>query len=263
MARLPDYQVSGEGEVTVFLSHGLLGAKDYWKPHTRRLLAKGFRVVAWDHPGYGLSPLPEGLSFDRMAEAGAALIQAVGSRVNIVHGHSMGGQATPRLYGLIPDRIQALVIGSTIGYLGNRTKEEQAQFIRERSGAMASGQQDPAAVITRLVDSLMAPTSSGEEVELVNAVARTTPTATFSAAMKAIQSNKDEDAIAAIQAIGVPTLLIAGSVDQTGKPDGMKRVADMIPRGEFAVIDGVGHYGWAEKPDAYNAVLHPFLERFL
>ncbi|HEY7742891.1 MAG TPA: alpha/beta fold hydrolase, partial [Burkholderiales bacterium] len=70
--RLPDYTVTGEGRVTVFLLHGIYGSKEYWRYQTERLVARGYRVVAWDAPGYGLSPLPVPFSFDVVAEAGAA-----------------------------------------------------------------------------------------------------------------------------------------------------------------------------------------------
>ena len=50
--RLPDYTVTGEGKVTVFLLHGIYGSKEYWRYQTERLVARGYRVVAWDAPGY-------------------------------------------------------------------------------------------------------------------------------------------------------------------------------------------------------------------
>ena len=87
----------GRGKVTVFLLHGIYGSKEYWRPQTERLVARGYRVVAWDAPGYGLSPLPDPFTFDVVAEAGAQLVRALGSERNVFHGHSMGGQITPRI----------------------------------------------------------------------------------------------------------------------------------------------------------------------
>jgi pimeloyl-ACP methyl ester carboxylesterase len=76
---MSNYTVSGTGRATVFLLHGIYGSKEYWHPQTERLVARGYRVVAWDAPGYGLSPLPDPFTFDVMAEAGAQLIRALGS----------------------------------------------------------------------------------------------------------------------------------------------------------------------------------------
>ena len=57
--RIPDHSVTGDGPVTIYLFHGAYGSKEYWKFMIARLVRRGFRVVAWDAPGYGLSPLPD------------------------------------------------------------------------------------------------------------------------------------------------------------------------------------------------------------
>jgi pimeloyl-ACP methyl ester carboxylesterase/enamine deaminase RidA (YjgF/YER057c/UK114 family) len=258
---LPDYQVTNDaGRVTVYLLHGIYGAKDYWRYQVARLVQRGYRVVAWEAPGYGLSPLPENFSFELVAEAGARLIRATASERNVVFGHSMGGQITPRILLKVPGLAHAAVITATIGYFGNRTKEEQEEFVRKRTVPPPPGT-DPHAAQLAVVNGMLGPTSAGPEVELVRAVAAATPPRTVQAAVKAVQAYPETEAVAAIKAIAVPTLLVAGEVDQTGHPAGMRRVADMIAHCEFAVISGSGHYPWAENPDEFNRHFFAFLER--
>lgn len=258
---LPDFQVTNDGgTVTVYLLHGIYGAKDYWRYQTIRLVERGYRVVAWDAPGYNLSPLPDGLSFDLVAEAGAGLIRATASERNIVFGHSMGGQITPRILSKVPGRIQAIVISATIGYFGNRTKEEQEEFVRKRTAPLPPGT-DPQVAQLAVVNGMLGPDSKGEEVELVRRIAAATPPKTVQAAVKAVQAYPETEAVAMIKAVNVPTLLVAGEVDQTGHPAGMKRVADMIAGAEFAVVPGSGHYPWAENPADFNRHLLGFLGR--
>ncbi|HYA47510.1 MAG TPA: alpha/beta hydrolase [Burkholderiales bacterium] len=258
--RMPDYQVTGEGRTTVFLLHGIYGAKDYWRYQTERLVARGYRVVAWDAPGYGLSPLPNPFSFDVVAEAGAQLIRATAGERNVVFGHSMGGQITPRIRLKVPERVHGLVISATIGYFGNRTKEEQEEFVRKRTAPLPPGT-DPLVAQRAVVNSMLGPDSSGPEVDLVREVASRTPPATVQAAVKAVQAYPEVDAVAAIRAVSVPALLVAGEVDQTGHPAGMQRVARMISGAEFAVVPGSGHYPWAENPAEFNPILFGFLGR--
>ena len=258
--RMPDYQVTGEGKVTVFLLHGMYGAKDYWRYQTERLVARGYRVVAWDAPGYGLSPLPEPFTFDVLAEAAAHLIRATGGERNVVFGHSMGGQITPRIRLKIPELVHGIVISATIGYFGNRTKEEQEEFVRRRSAPPPPGT-DPITAQLAVVNSMLGPKSSGPEVELVRWIASRTPPKSVQAAVKAVQSYPETDAVAAIRAVSVPTLLVAGEVDQTGHAAGMKRVADMIKGAAFAVVPGSGHYPWAENPEEFNRAFFGFLDR--
>jgi 3-oxoadipate enol-lactonase len=258
--RMPDYQVTGDGRVTVFLLHGIYGSKDYWRYQTERLVGRGYRVVAWDAPGYGLSPLPDPFSFDVVAEAGAQLIRATGGKRNVVFGHSMGGQITPRIRLKVPDLVHGIVISATIGYFGNRTREEQEEFVRKRTAPPPAGT-DPIAAQLAIVNSMLGPASAGPEVELVRWVASRTPPKTVQAAVKAVQSYPEADAVAAIRAVSVPALLVAGEVDQTGHAAGMKRVADMIKGAEFAVVSGSGHYPWAENPAEFNRAFFAFLDR--
>ncbi|HUF81475.1 MAG TPA: alpha/beta hydrolase [Burkholderiales bacterium] len=258
--RLPDYQVTGEGKVTVFLLHGIYGSKEYWRCQTERLTGRGYRVVSWDAPGYGLSPLPADFSFDVVAEAGARLIRAVGGERNVVCGHSMGGQITPRIRLKVPDRVHGIVISATIGYFGNRTKEEQEEFVRKRTAPPPAGT-DPVTANRMIVDSMLGPASRGPEVDLVREWASRTPPETVKAAVRAVQTYPEAEAVAAIKAVSVPALLVAGEVDQVGHAAGMKRVADMIPGCEFAVVQGSGHYPWAENPQGYNQAYFGFLDR--
>jgi len=259
--RTPDTMVTGEGTVTVFLLHGIYGSKEYWRFQTERLVARGYRVVAWDAPGYGLSPLPDPFSFDVVAGAGAALIGALGTAVNVVHGHSMGGQISPRIRLKLPDRVHGIVISSTIGYFANRTPEEQAEFVRKRTAPPPPGT-DPVTANRMVVDSMLGPSSRGPEVDLVREWASRTPPATVKAAVKAVQTWPEADAIAGFKAISVPTLLVAGEVDQVGHPAGMKRVAGMIANCEFGVVPGSGHYPWAENPEAFNRHYFAYLDRY-
>ena len=258
---LPDYQISNDaGRVTIYLLHGIYGAKEYWRYQTKRLIDRGYRVIAWEAPGYGLSPLPDNFSFDAVAEAGAQLIRATAGERNVVFGHSMGGQITPRIVSKVRDRVQAAVITATIGYFGNRTKEEQEEFVRKRSTPPPPGT-DPVTAQLMVVNSMLGPASTGPEVELVRSVAAATPPKTVQAAVKAVQAYPESEAVAMIKGLSVPTLLVAGEVDQTGHAAGMRRVADMIERSTFAVITGSGHYPWAENPEEFNRHFFAFLER--
>ncbi len=258
---LPDYSVTHDpGCTTVYLLHGIYGAKEYWRYQTERLVARGYRVIAWEAPGYGLSTLPERFDFDVVAEAGARLIRATHSERNVLFGHSMGGQITPRVLAKVRAAVQvsAIVISATIGYFGNRTKEEQAEFVSRRT-ALPAGT-DPYAAQLAVVNSMFGPASTGHEVDLVRRVASMTSPKTVQAAVKAVQQYREDEAVALIKAVDVPALLVAGELDQTGHPAGMKRVADMMPGARLAIVPRAGHYPWAESPVEFNRHLDAFLD---
>ncbi|MGA0032553.1 MAG: alpha/beta fold hydrolase, partial [Burkholderiales bacterium] len=120
---------------------------------------------------------------------------------------------------------------------------------------------DPVTVNRMVVDSMLGPASGGPEVDLVRQWASLTPPDTVKAAVKAVQSYPEAEAVAGFRSISIPTLLVAGEVDQVGHPAGMKRVADMILGCVVGTVSGSGHYPWAENPAGFNRHYFDFLDR--
>ncbi|CAM3669849.1 alpha/beta fold hydrolase [Rheinheimera salexigens] len=252
---MPDYQVAGSGETTIYLLHGAYGSKDYWQYEIKLLVEQGYRVVAWDAPGYGISPLPAQYSIRFLAQSFVKLLYATCSKRNILFGHSMGGIIAPMVYALAPEKINALVISATVESLGHLSKEFQDNFIRERIAPLNAGVAlaDAAAP---LINAMMGPKSTGALVEKVKQVALSTPIDTFKAAIRAIVEYDGRGAVAKIK---VPTLCIAGEFDPIGKVDIMAEMASKIDSSTFTVIDGTAHYAWAEQPEVFNQKLFAFL----
>ena len=260
---IPDHSVwGGDKDVTVFLLHGGYGSSEYWRPQVKRLLDAGYRVVAWDTPGYGLSRLPEApLTIELLADSFCRLVAHVGSagNKNVILGHSMGGLIAPLVANLMPDRVGALVISATVESLGHTEFEYQQNFLAERIAPLDAGLKLRDAA-PALIQKMMGPNSSGEAVDLVKRVTADTPDDTFREAIRAIV---EYDGQPTLRAINAPTLCIAGEHDPVGRPDMMEALADNIPGGEYYCVKGAAHYAWAEYPDLFNAALLPFLERAL
>jgi pimeloyl-ACP methyl ester carboxylesterase len=236
----------------------MYGGKEYWRPQAERLAARGYRVVAWDAPGYGTSALPEVFTLDALADLAADVVRALGSERNVLMGQSMGGQLVFRICSRIPERVAGAVICATIGYFGNKTPEERAAFVREREEA---AKVTDAGARVALVDQMLAPGASGPDVELVREIASQTPAATTAAAVRAVQTADESASVAAIRSVHVPALVVAGALDNVGSPPAMRRVAEMMPDAQFVAISGSGHYPWAENPAEFNGVLDAYLAR--
>ena len=174
----------------------------------------------------------------------------------------MGGQIAMRTCQKIPGLISAVIITATIGYLGNKSPEEQKEFVNARQ-LTDTQDSDVMAKNLALVIGMMAKGASGQDVELVKVVAASTPKDAVQKSVNAVKNSTDNEAIEAIRSIRVPTLLVAGGDDKVGEPAAMQRIADMIEGSQFAVVPGTGHYPWAEAPDAFFKILNPFLDRVL
>ncbi len=257
--RIPDHCVWGHADHTVYLLHGGYGSMEYWGPEVKALLDQGHRVIAWDTPGYGLSPLPAGeYSIESMAESFITLLNVTGSpgNRNILLGHSMGGLIAPKVTAMVPDRIAALIISATVESLGHTSPDYQSQFLTERIAPLDAGMTLREAA-PALINAMMGPDSEGEAVELVKRVTADTPDDTFRAAIKAIV---EYDGRPVLAELSVPTLCIAGEHDPVGRPDMMREIASNIQGAEFYCVNGAAHYAWAEYPDDFNSCLFAFLE---
>lgn len=255
---LPDYSVSGEGETTVYLLHGAYGSKEYWRFTSKALVDAGYRVIAWDAPGYGVSPAPEKLTIAFLAEVLNRLISHTRSACNVVLGHSMGGTVAQKAYDLAPAHIDALILSETAHTFNHSGPEWQAEFLRTRVAPLTQGR-GIAQYAPQLLRTMMGPGACGPIVDHVLYNIRLMDDKGFQAAIGATSQFLAEDIIARVK---VPLLCIAGELDATCPAHVMQKMA-ALGHGEFHEMKGVGHYGWAERPDEYHAVLLDFLQRRL
>ena len=58
-------------------------------------------------------------------------------------------------------------------------------------------------------------------------------------------------ALTALATSEIPILAIAGEHDKGTPPAAARRIAATAPRGDLVILDGVGHFPFAEAPDAY------------
>jgi pimeloyl-ACP methyl ester carboxylesterase len=255
--RLPDYMVSGESDTTLFMLHGAYGSKEYFRYTIQRFVQAGYRVVACDAPGYGISEVPESLSIPGMAEMVNRLIDATGTRRNVLLGHSMGGMVAQKVADQQPGRLAALVLSATAHTFNHSGLQWQQDFMRTRVAPLTQGKAI-ADYAPALLRTMMGPGAEGPEIDHALYNIRLMRGETFQKAIQAIAQYLEDDVPARLT---MPVLCIAGELDLTCPASVMQKMAAMMPRGEFHEMKGVGHYGWGERPDEYHGVVHAFLAR--
>ncbi len=68
-------------------------------------------------------------------------------------------------------------------------------------------------------------------------------------------------ALPALREADIPVLAIAGEHDRAQPPANARRIAETAPQGELLVIDGTGHFPFAEEPAAYWGGVQEWLAR--
>lgn len=105
----------GKGEYTIILVHGLASNAGFWRYNIPEL-AKYFRVIAVDLPGYGKSQKGDySYSMSFYAEQIKRLIDKLKLKNVVYVGHSMGGQIGIVLALKYPDLLSKLILAAPAG----------------------------------------------------------------------------------------------------------------------------------------------------
>jgi 3-oxoadipate enol-lactonase len=251
----------GGGDTLALMLHGVGGGAAAWGDDIsgtgRALGDAGCHAVAIDLPGYGGSPPIEPYDMAGLAAAVKAVIVATPHRRCILVGHSMGGMVAQEVVARSPALVQALVLSGTSAAFGKPGGDWQRRFLADRLGALDAGGGMPA-LAPGLAAGMASPRADAAAVQRCAAMMARVPEATYRAALRAIVGFDRRDAL---DAITVPTLLLAGEDDRNAPPALMQAMATRIPRAEYLCLPGVGHLANMEAPDAFNAALLAFLRR--
>jgi len=236
--------------------HGLGGGHHAWDRQLPHFASLGYPSHAWDQPGYGHTPAVEPYDLERVSAAAKRLIDSFRSPIVLV-GHSMGGFIAQETYARHPASIKALVLSFTSPGFGDRGGDFARQFIAARVGALDRGRSMPE-LAAELMPTMRGHRSDPAGLKHAQGIMSGIAPETY---RKAVQLLTTFDGRRNLKKISVPTLCIAGSDDKTAPPQVVERMAKEIPGAEYALLEGCGHLGPMDQPDAFNAVLESFLKR--
>ena len=232
------YEHSGEGAPTVVLIHGL-GASTYTYHRNLLPLADHFSVYALDLKGFGASDKPgDGYGLDEMRDHVSGFLDTTGVRRAVVVGHSMGGEIALRLTLQQPERVQALVLIDSAGFL-------------EGSGTTGAAGRS----IQRLFSEKGLVTQ-----ESVRAYGRPLRSRGGANALIARTRADDWGGVAdRIGEIAVPTLVLWGEADQLLPVAHAERFQTAIPHAQVITYPDCGHRPTIERADDVNRDLIAFI----
>jgi 3-oxoadipate enol-lactonase len=236
--------------------HGVGGGHHAWDRQLPYFAALGYPSHAWDQPGYGHSPTVVPYDLEQVAESLKRLILSLGGEPVVLVGHSMGGLIAQEAYARFPRLVKALVLSFTsAAFVGG--SEFARQFVAARIGPLDEGK-SMADIAAKLMPAMRGTRSDPEGFAQAERIMSALDPITYRSAVHMLTTFDRREML---PAIAVPALLVAGSDDKTAPPAVMERMAQKMPNAEYALLEGCGHLGPMDQPDAFNNVVADFLRK--
>jgi pimeloyl-ACP methyl ester carboxylesterase len=203
-------------------------------------------LIALDLPGFGESEPPQqAWDVDSYARFMVHFLDELAvERAHLV-GHSHGGRVSIALAADEPQRVGRLLLVDSAGIppkRGLRYRRRVAVAKLGRAVAAVGG-----APGRRLQERMRARVASRDYLEASEAMR-----GTFRAVISADLSDR-------LARIAAPTLLVWGEEDDDTPLWMAKRMEALIPDAGLVVLDGAGHYSYADSPGQFRAVARRFL----
>lgn len=239
------YLEAGQGPELI-LVHGIGSSAEAWR-ESMMILAKSYRVIVPDLPGYGKSDKPKAsYSVEYYAKVLNDFITSLGLKKAAIAGNSLGGWIA-LLFALDhPEKVSHLVLVASAGLkrdtlpainLNPSTKEEQKALL---FGLFA----DPGMVTDRML---------AEQWEYRKAVR-----ATVQSTLESFKTHApflDER----VKSLKMPTLIIWGRQDRIIPLEFGERFHKAIRGSKLVVLDNTGHMPQLERPKEFARAVKGFV----
>jgi 4,5:9,10-diseco-3-hydroxy-5,9,17-trioxoandrosta-1(10),2-diene-4-oate hydrolase len=259
------YHEAGDGPAFVLL-HGSGPGVSGWSNFRGNLpvLAKDFRVVVPDMPGFGLSALP---TLDRAypriaADAVAELLDLLGIERASILGNSMGGYVAAELALAHPDRVDRLVLMGPGGLAANTFGPDPSEGARRLGEFMAAPSREG---MLAWVDTMVANKSVVDDELIDERMANASAPGALESAIAIFSSlGKYPEEVplwARASRITMPTLITWGRDDRMLPFESGLFAFRRMPNVELHVFSGCGHWAQVERKDDFERVVMEFLTR--
>jgi pimeloyl-ACP methyl ester carboxylesterase len=239
----------GEGPAVLLVAGQGMTAHGWWS--TIPILSRSFRVIAFDNRDVGRSSRlrwPYGVT--QMAHDAVAVLDAAGERRAHVYGISLGSLVAQEIGLQHPERVQALVLGSSSagGFAAYKPAASSfAQTFLVRAGAMGPEEAGWAAVPYTYAER----TRRLHPERIVTDIAHrvSSPPEPF-AYLHQAAAVAAHDAYERLNHMIAPTLVVHGEEDVFVPPANALVLAERIPGAELRLWPDAGHMYIVDEPEA-------------
>jgi non-heme chloroperoxidase len=252
--------VAGQGPSVIFV-HGYTARILEWNFVWDELAARGFRVIAFDQRGHGLSTLgSEGIGSEPMAADLAAVLQHFDVHDGVLVGHSMGGFVSIRAmldHADLAQRLRGLVLFATwAGRILDGAPQNRLQIPLLEHGILQRLLRNKAVAVlfgAAQCGARPSPAMISVFVELFNQHLDQ-----HGPLLPIVQAFSREDRYPRLAEIAVPTVVMVGTADRTTPPSHSRRLAEGIPGARLVKVPDAGHLLNWEAADELVKVVESF-----
>jgi pimeloyl-ACP methyl ester carboxylesterase len=219
-------------------------------------LADRYRLTAFDNRGAGRTAMPEGpLTVEAMADDAAGVLRALDIPSAHVAGFSGGSIIAQELALRHPRLVRSLVLQSTWP-APDRYLRAWGEFVRWLVEAAPSER----AFLEGFFLDIYTPRAhnDGTVSRIIEEVLAFPYKQSPADVQRSLDAFLDHDTSERLPQIDAPTLVLAGGLDPTSRPELCRAVAELIPGARFEVLEEESHQPFQEVPDDWNARVDAF-----
>jgi 3-oxoadipate enol-lactonase len=222
-------------------------SRELWDPAP---YAARFRVLRYEHRGHGASEAPPGpYTMEELAGDALGLLDELGVDRASWIGLSLGGMVAMWIAGCAPERVERLVLACT------SARVPSPQLYAERAGLVREQGLEPVA------DAVVARWFTAEAPASLRARFRAILVATsregYAGCCEALAGWDFRDRLGEVAA---PTLVLAGSEDESTPAEDTDLLARRIRGARRVVLEGAAHLANLARPEAFAAAAIAHLE---
>lgn len=264
----------GRGDPAIVCCNGL-GVGTFFWDYLERAFHALHRVITWDYRGHGRSELkknPKNYNINALVKDLKAVVDRTGVKRPVMVGHSMGVQVILEFYRRWPEKVGGIILcfGTYGQPMDNFYNTRLSRYLFEICYKVALAFPRESKIFGRLV--LNNPLSfflggilkvmhtgminrkySDQYIEHVLSL----DPIFFQMLLKSAQDSSAEDVLKTVK---VPTLIVAGEMDQFTPLWISKKMHRLIPESEIFIVHKGTHAGLVEQPDLINLRIEKFLE---
>jgi haloalkane dehalogenase len=244
----------------VLLLHGYPESSVMWHDLLEPIAAAGWRAVAPDLLGFGDTP-PDGAgTWERQVEAVESWRRGQGLDRVVLVVHDWGGLIGLRWACDHPEAVRALVISDT-GFFPEGRWHAMAKVMR----TPGEGEQLIDGVTREAFGQMLRSVSNGMTDDALDhyfqAYADEPRRRGQLELYRSGEFSKLEPYRGRLAALGVPALILWGADDPFAPVSGARRFHEELPGSDLVVVDGAGHFVFADAPDRCADAVVSFLDR--